>query len=57
MLNVDHTHSHAIIVEIGERLRAGRQSELPASLWRQLDQLRELDEESIVPPMDAATRW
>ncbi|MEO6782857.1 MAG: hypothetical protein ABI407_15825 [Bradyrhizobium sp.] len=57
MLNIDHTHSRAIYMEIGESMLPDH-PELPASIGRQLDRLRELDEESsIVPPMDAATRW
>ena len=55
MERIDHTHSRAIYMEIGQRLRESisHQSELPASIRNQLDRLSELDEESpsIVPSM------
>jgi hypothetical protein len=52
---IDRTHIRAICNEIGERLRislSGETPELPLQMRRQLDQLRELDEDaspSIVP--------
>jgi hypothetical protein len=47
-LDVDHTHSRAIVQEIGERLRAflKEEPELPRSLRTQIDRLRELEEQS-----------
>jgi hypothetical protein len=54
-VEIDHTHSGAICNEIGERLRialAGEQPELSSRIRRQMDQLRELDDDaspSIVP--------
>jgi hypothetical protein len=57
-IDIDHTHSRAIVREIGERLRASLKPapELPASVKKQIDRLRELEEQSpsIVP---AAERW
>jgi hypothetical protein len=57
-VDLDHTHSRAIVREIGERLRASLkpEPELPASLGAQIDRLRELEEQSpsIIP---AAERW
>jgi hypothetical protein len=54
-IDIDATHSRAICTEIGERLRVSLslgQSEPPQSIRRQLNRLRQLDEEispSIVP--------
>ena len=47
-VDVDHTHSRAIVQEIGERLRAflKEEPELPRSLGTQIDRLRELEEQS-----------
>jgi hypothetical protein len=47
-VDVDHTHSRAIVQEIGERLRAflKEEPELPRSLRTQIDPLRELEEQS-----------
>jgi hypothetical protein len=47
-VDVDHTHSRAIVQEIGERLRAflKEEPELPRSLRTQIDRLRELEEQS-----------
>lgn len=58
MQNLDHTHSRAIYMEIGERLRetlSRNQSELPPRIESRLDRLRELgdDSPSIVPSMDS----
>ena len=58
MQNIEHTHSRAIYMEIGERLReplSRNQTKLPASMSNQLDRLRELDEDSpsIVPSMNS----
>jgi hypothetical protein len=58
MQNIDHTHSRAIYMEIGERLRellSRNQTELPTSMSNQLDRLRELDKDSpsIVPSMNS----
>jgi hypothetical protein len=56
-VDIDHTHSRAIVQEIGERLRAfvKEQPELPGSLRTQIDRLRELEESpSIIPN---AERW
>jgi len=45
-VDLDHTHSRAIVREIGERLRASLkpEPELPARLKRQIDRLRKLEE-------------
>ena len=52
-VDVDHRHSRAIVQEIGERLRASLkpEAELPASIRKHVDRLRELEERSpsIVP--------
>ena len=57
-VDIDHTHSRAIVQGIGERLRAfvKEQPELPGSLRTQIDRLRELEEQSpsIIPN---AERW
>jgi hypothetical protein len=57
-IDIDPKHSRAIVQEIGERLRAfpKEEPELPGSLRTQIDQLRELEEQSpsIIP---AAERW
>jgi hypothetical protein len=57
-VDLDHTHSRAIIREIGERLGASLkpEPELPEGLKKQIDRLRELEEQSpsIIP---AAERW
>jgi hypothetical protein len=57
MPNIDHTHSRAIYMEIGERLRESlsrNQSELPTHLKDQLNRLREVEDKSpsIVPSME-----
>ena len=57
-IDIDFKHSRAIVQEIGERLRAflKEEPELPGSLRTQIDQLRELEEQSpsIIP---SAERW
>ena len=57
-VDLDHTHSRAIVREIGERLGASLkpEPELPEGLKKQIDRLRELEEQSpsIIP---AAERW
>jgi hypothetical protein len=55
--DIDHTHSRAIVREIGERMRASLkpEPELPARFKKQIDRLRELEQSpSIIP---AAERW
>ena len=57
-IDIDHTHSRAIVKEIGDRLRAflKEEPEVPGSLRTQIDRLRELEEQSpsIIP---SAERW
>ena len=57
-IDIDHTHSRAIVREIGERLGASLkpEPELPEGLKKQIDRLRELEERSpsIVP---SAEHW
>ncbi|WP_035977891.1 hypothetical protein [Bradyrhizobium sp. th.b2] len=57
-VDLDHTHSRAIVREIGERLGESLQPEpgLPEGLRQQIDRLRELDEQSpsIIPTTE---RW
>ena len=52
-IDINHTHSRAIVKESGERLRAFLQEEPapPESLRTQIDRLRELEEQSpsIIP--------
>jgi hypothetical protein len=61
-VSIDHTHSRAICDEIGERLRTSLERdlrELPLRMQRQIDQLRELDEQkspSIVPTQYTISR-
>ena len=47
-VQIDHSHSSAIIQEIGERLQAPlkQQRELPVSLRLQIDRLRQSEVES-----------
>ena len=57
IVQIDHTHSRAIFMEIGERLRfplLRNQPEPPPRIRNQLSRLRELDKESpsIVPSME-----
>jgi hypothetical protein len=44
-IDIDYSHSRAIVQEIGERLRASVEidRELPASLRMQIDRLRQLE--------------
>jgi hypothetical protein len=46
-VDLDHTHSRAIVREIGERLGASLkpEPELPEGLKKQIDRLRELEEQ------------
>ena len=57
-IDIDPTHSRAIVEEIGERLHAflKEEPEVPGSLRTQIDRLRELEEQSpsITP---AAEPW
>jgi hypothetical protein len=57
-VDIDHTRSRAIVREIGERLDGSLkpEPELPEGLKKQIDRLRELEEQSplIIP---AAERW
>jgi hypothetical protein len=57
-IDLDHTHSRAVVRDIGERLRASLQPEpeLPARYKKQIDRLREVKEPSpsIVP---GAEHW
>jgi hypothetical protein len=52
-IDIDPTHSRAIVQQIGDRLAAfmKEEPELPASLRAQIDRLRELEEQlpSIIP--------
>jgi hypothetical protein len=54
-IDIDHTHSHAIYREIGERLEQYliAETELPASLRKQVERLHELEggSPSIVPDL------
>ena len=56
-IDIDSKHSRAIVQEIGERLRAFLQEEPepPESLRTQIDQLRELEEQSpsIIPATES----
>jgi hypothetical protein len=47
-IDIDHRHCRAIILEIGERLRAylSEESDLPVSLTTQIDRFRELEKRS-----------
>lgn len=46
-IDIDQTHSRAIIREIGKRLRAslGEDRELPARMGMQIDRLRQLEDQ------------
>ena len=58
-IDIDEVLSHAIIREIGERLRTFlREDELPASLKVQLDRLDQLDGQSspsVIPELEIET--
>ena len=47
-IDIDHTHSRAIVREIGERLHASLkpEPELPKEFKTKIDRLRELEERS-----------
>jgi hypothetical protein len=47
-VDIDYSHSRAIVQEVGERLRASLKEdrELPASLRMQIDRLRQLERRS-----------
>jgi hypothetical protein len=58
-VHLDHVHCRAILLEVGERLRATLpvegQSKLPAHIEDRLKRLRELDDDyspSIVPSLE-----
>lgn len=56
-IDIDHTHSRAIVREIGERLRGflTEETELPSNLKGQMERLRAMDDDespSIVPGED-----
>ena len=57
-IDIDHTHSRAIVRDIGERLRVSLkpEPELPTRFKKQIDRLREAEEpsQSIVP---SAEHW
>jgi hypothetical protein len=57
-IDIDHTHSRAIVRNIGERLRVSLkpEPELPTRFKKQIDRLREAEEpsQSIVP---SAEHW
>jgi hypothetical protein len=48
-IDIDHKHSRAIVQEIGERLRTSLKAErdVPTSLRKQVDRLREMEERSL----------
>jgi hypothetical protein len=59
-VEIDHSHSRAILQEIGERLRTSLKEdpELPASLRLQIDRLRQLEGQSQQPNVARPpTRW
>src|SRR6478672_9744207 len=58
-IEIDHSHSRAIIQEIGERLRTllKEDRELTASLRLQIDRLRQLEGESQPNVPRPPTRW
>ena len=58
-IEIDYSHSRAIIQEIGERLRTllKEDRELPASLRLQIDRLRQLEGESQPNVAKSTTRW
>ena len=57
-IEIDYSHSRAILQEIGERLRTllKEDRELPAILRSQIDRLRQLEGES-QPVAKSTTRW
>ena len=58
-IDIDYSHSRAIVQEIGERLRASLEvdRELPASLRMQIDRLRELEGSSRPNVARSTPRW
>ena len=58
-IEIDYSHSRAIIQEIGERLRTllKEDRELPAILRSQIDRLRQLEGESQPNVAKPTTRW
>jgi len=58
-IEIDYSHSRAIIREIGERLRTSLKvdPELPTSLRLQVDRLRELEGQSRPKVEKPRTRW
>jgi hypothetical protein len=58
-IEIDYSHSRAIIKEIGERLRTSLEEdrELPASLRLQIDRLRQLEGQSQPNVERPTTRW
>ena len=58
-IEIDYSHSRAILQEIGERLRTPLKEdpELPASLGLQIDRLRELEGQSQPNVARPTTRW
>ena len=58
-IEIDYSHSRAIIREIGERLRTSLKDdrELPASLRLQIDRLRQLEVQSQPNAERPTTRW
>ena len=59
-IDIDRTHSYAIVREIGERLRAHlrEEPEVPEIFRKKIDRLRELEEwsPSIVPDVNSRGR-
>ena len=58
-IEIDYSHSRAIIQGIGERLRTSLKEdrELPASLRLQIDRLRQLEGQSQPNAQRPTTRW
>ena len=59
-VDIDRTHSFAIVREIGERLDANlkEEPEVPVSFRRQIDRLRELEDKAAIAANNRkATGW
>ena len=58
-IEIDYSHSRAMLQEIGERLRTSLKEdpELPASLRLQIDRLRQLEGHSQPNVARPTTRW
>jgi len=58
-IDIDYSHSRAIVQEIGERLRSSLEidRELPASLRLQIDRLRQSEGEPQPNVGRPTTRW